>query len=54
MRYPDVVEHPDTDRLLVVTGPPVEGSEFLLFNRGDRVPARLSDSAPTGEGDADR
>jgi hypothetical protein len=36
MRFPDVVEHPDLGTVLVMHGPPVEGTESLLFNRSDR------------------
>jgi uncharacterized cupin superfamily protein len=28
MRFPDVVEHPEDDRVLVLHGPPAEGTEF--------------------------
>jgi len=35
MRFPDVVEHPENDRVLVMHGPPAEGTEFLLFKRSD-------------------
>ena len=35
MRFPDVVEHPDRGTVLIMHGPPEEGTEFLLFNRSD-------------------
>jgi hypothetical protein len=35
MRFPDVVEHPEDDRVLIMHGPPAEGTEFLLFKRSD-------------------
>ncbi len=35
MRFPDVVEQPEDDRVLVMHGPPADGTEFLLFNRSD-------------------
>jgi hypothetical protein len=40
MCFPDVVEHPERGSLAVVTGPPVVGSEFIVFDRkgGVQVP----------------
>jgi uncharacterized cupin superfamily protein len=35
MRFPDVVEHPEDDRVLIMHGPPADGTEFLLFRRSD-------------------
>ena len=35
MRFPDVVEQPEDHRVLVMHGPPADGTEFLLFRRSD-------------------
>jgi len=37
MRFPDVVDHPDTDKILIVTGPPGRGGEALSFRRETEV-----------------
>jgi uncharacterized cupin superfamily protein len=47
MSFPDVVEHLESDTLLVMTRPPTEGSELLLFDRGDSVDVLRED--PPGE-----
>lgn len=39
MVFPDVVEHPDSAKLLMLTGPPLEGGALHAFRRQDAVSA---------------
>lgn len=39
MRYPEVVEHPDSNKVLAISGRPDEtAAMFLAFRRDDAVP----------------
>jgi uncharacterized cupin superfamily protein len=38
MQFPDVAEHPDSGKVLAITGPPPHSGEFLAFRREDAVP----------------
>jgi uncharacterized cupin superfamily protein len=39
MRYPEVVEHPDSNKVLAISGRPDEtAAMFLAFRKGDAVP----------------
>ncbi len=46
MIFPEVVEHPDSDKLVTLTGSPFEGGELLAFRRQDSVPPLDGEKAP--------
>lgn len=37
MRFPDVVEHPDSDKVLALIASPLDGGDLLAFRREDTV-----------------
>jgi hypothetical protein len=45
--YPEVVEHPDSDKVVAITGAPDETAAlFLAFRRGDAVPVTEGEEGP--------
>jgi uncharacterized cupin superfamily protein len=51
MLYPEVVEHPDSGKVLAISGRPDEtAAMFLAFRKGDAVPVTEGEEGPTSAG----
>ena len=51
MRYPEVVEHPDSNKVVAISGRPDEtAAMFLAFRRGDAVPVTEGEEGRTSAG----
>jgi hypothetical protein len=51
MIYPEVVEHPDSGKVLAISGRPDEtAAMFLAFRKDDAVPVTDGEEGPTAAG----
>ena len=51
MVYPEVVEHPDSGKVLAISGRPDEtAAMFLAFRKGDAVPVTEGEEGPASAG----